>query len=88
MSQALIAHNGDKGRLLECVIALENGDFDLLVSDVQMPGLDGFELTRRVRSDARLAQLPVVLVTAGAAGIAASLNRARPPADESEPGDG
>ena len=28
MSQALIAHHGEKGRLLECVIALETGDFD------------------------------------------------------------
>ena len=28
MSQALIAHHGDKGRLLECVIALETGDFE------------------------------------------------------------
>ncbi len=28
VSQALIAHHGDKGRLLECVIALESGDFD------------------------------------------------------------
>ena len=28
MTQALIAHHGDKGRLLECVIALETGDFE------------------------------------------------------------
>ena len=28
MTQALIAHHGEKGRLLECVIALEAGDFD------------------------------------------------------------
>ena len=28
VSQALVAHHGDKGRLLECVIALESGDFD------------------------------------------------------------
>ena len=43
--------------------SLEQGEFDLLVSDVQMPGLDGFELTRRVRAHAKLGQLPVVLVT-------------------------
>ena len=29
MSQALIAHRGEKGRLLDCVTALETGDFDL-----------------------------------------------------------
>lgn len=43
--------------------ALHNGNFDLLISDVEMPGIDGFELTRRVRADPRLANLPVVIVT-------------------------
>lgn len=43
--------------------ALEHGEFDLLVSDVEMPGLDGIELTRRVRAHPRLGELPVVLVT-------------------------
>ncbi|MBI5330616.1 MAG: hybrid sensor histidine kinase/response regulator [Betaproteobacteria bacterium] len=43
--------------------ALHNGSFDLLITDVEMPELDGFELTRRVRADPRLANLPVVIVT-------------------------
>jgi two-component system chemotaxis sensor kinase CheA len=43
--------------------ALRTQDFDLLVSDVQMPKLDGFELTGKIRSDKKLAELPVVLVT-------------------------
>jgi two-component system chemotaxis sensor kinase CheA len=43
--------------------ALEHHDFDLLVTDVQMPKMDGFELTRRVRSHPRLARLPIVLIT-------------------------
>lgn len=44
--------------------ALAGEEFDLVVSDVDMPRLDGFGLTARIRSDARLAGLPVVLVTA------------------------
>jgi two-component system chemotaxis sensor kinase CheA len=43
--------------------ALHEHEIDLLVSDVRMPGIDGLELTRRVRADARLAHLPVILVT-------------------------
>lgn len=43
--------------------ALHSGSFDLLITDVEMPGLDGFELTRRLRADPRLANLPVIIVT-------------------------
>jgi two-component system, OmpR family, response regulator len=38
--------------------------YDAIVSDVMMPGMDGFELLRRVRSDAKIALTPVVLLTA------------------------
>ena len=36
---------------------------DLVISDVRMPGMDGFELTAAIRSDADLHQTPVVLLT-------------------------
>jgi two-component system chemotaxis sensor kinase CheA len=49
---------------LEAWNALKQGQFDLLVSDVEMPRLDGFTLTSRIRADRELADLPVVLVTA------------------------
>jgi two-component system chemotaxis sensor kinase CheA len=49
---------------LEAFNLLQAEPFDLLVSDVEMPGLNGFDLTVRVRADSRLAELPVVLVTA------------------------
>jgi two-component system chemotaxis sensor kinase CheA len=49
---------------VEAWTALKTDDFDLVVSDVDMPRMDGFELTARIRADARLADLPVVLVTA------------------------
>jgi CheY-like chemotaxis protein len=36
---------------------------DLVVSDIVMPGIDGYELCRRLRADSATALLPVVLVT-------------------------
>jgi len=44
--------------------ALGEEEFDLVVSDIEMPHMDGIELTRRIRNDKRLARMPVVLVTA------------------------
>ncbi|HET6866333.1 MAG TPA: response regulator [Solirubrobacteraceae bacterium] len=37
---------------------------DLMVLDVMMPKLDGYELTRRVRAEAALRSIPVILLTA------------------------
>ncbi len=44
--------------------ALKSEGFDLVVSDVDMPRMDGFDLTARIRADPKLSELPVVLVTA------------------------
>jgi len=49
---------------MEGLTTLKTGQFDLLVSDVDMPRMNGFELTQQIRSDDKLADLPVVLVTA------------------------
>ncbi|ARO87489.1 hybrid sensor histidine kinase/response regulator [Nitrosospira lacus] len=43
---------------------LKTGTFDLVVSDIEMPRMDGFDLTLKIRADKQLAALPVVLVTA------------------------
>ena len=43
---------------------LRSGEFNLVVSDVDMPRLSGFELTAKIRGDKKLGDLPVVLVTA------------------------
>ena len=42
---------------------LQNEIVQVLVSDVQMPRLDGFDLTARVRADSKLKNLPIILVT-------------------------
>jgi CheY-like chemotaxis protein len=42
---------------------LRDGPVAALVTDLHMPRVDGFELIRRVRADARLAGLPVIVVS-------------------------
>lgn len=37
---------------------------DLIMLDIMMPGIDGYEVLRRLRADPRTAGLPVILVTA------------------------
>ncbi|BDG04262.1 hybrid sensor histidine kinase/response regulator [Anaeromyxobacter oryzae] len=42
---------------------LQSGQYHLLVSDVQMPVLDGIDLTRRVKSTPRFVKLPIVIMS-------------------------
>jgi two-component system chemotaxis sensor kinase CheA len=49
---------------VEAFTLLREHSFDLVVSDVEMPRMDGFDLAARIRADKRLCELPVVLVTA------------------------
>lgn len=49
---------------MEAWTILKSEACDLVVSDVDMPRMDGFELTTRIRVDAALRDLPVILVTA------------------------
>ena len=49
---------------VDALTALRSGEFDLVVSDVEMPRMNGFDLTAGIRADKRLAEMPVVLVTA------------------------
>jgi two-component system chemotaxis sensor kinase CheA len=48
---------------LDALMTLRTENFDLVVSDVDMPRLNGLDLTTRIRNDQRLAELPVILVT-------------------------
>jgi len=43
---------------------LQSGKFDLLITDWNMPGMQGIDLLKAVRADENLRQLPVLMVTA------------------------
>ena len=45
---------------------LKGGNFDCLITDWNMPGMSGLDLIKAVRSDAKLAKLPVLMLTAEA----------------------
>lgn len=48
----------------EALQALKDNAVDLILLDIMMPGMDGFEVTRRVRENPSYRQLPIMLVTA------------------------
>ncbi|HMC16624.1 MAG TPA: response regulator [Albitalea sp.] len=49
---------------LEAARAIESGMPHVLITDVDMPGMDGFALTRHVRENPRTAHIPVIMITA------------------------
>jgi CheY-like chemotaxis protein/HAMP domain-containing protein len=60
--EVLFAENGN-----EAIAAIEaNPDVDLVLMDIMMPELDGYEAMRRIREDARFSKLPIISLTAKA----------------------
>jgi len=49
---------------IDAMTLLKTEKFDIVVSDVDMPRMNGFDLTAKIRGDKKMAELPVVLVTA------------------------
>jgi len=58
---------------LEALEKIAQSPPDLVLLDVMMPGMDGFEVCRRIKSDTRTTHIPVVMVTA----LSDSENRVR-----------
>jgi two-component system chemotaxis response regulator CheY len=45
---------------------LKEGDFDFVVTDWNMPGMQGIDLLKAIRADGKLSHIPVLMVTAEA----------------------
>lgn len=45
---------------------LKEGDFDFVVTDWNMPGMQGIDLLKAIRADSKLSHIPVLMVTAEA----------------------
>jgi CheY-like chemotaxis protein len=55
----IFAHNG-----MECLLTLNHVEPDLIFLDIMMPQMDGFETIKRIRSEKRFENIPVIALTA------------------------
>ncbi|HEY8731378.1 MAG TPA: response regulator [Candidatus Limnocylindria bacterium] len=61
------------GRKVEAVV--RDGHTDLLILDIMMPGLSGFEVYDRIRADPRTAAMPILFISAAVGHYAEDLLR-------------
>ncbi|NEQ95883.1 MAG: GAF domain-containing protein [Cyanothece sp. SIO2G6] len=57
--QVIVAHNGE-----EAIAQAQTEKPDLILMDVQMPGMSGLEAIQHIRADAAIAHIPIIAVTA------------------------
>ena len=68
----IISELGDKYRFTHCpngkeaLKAILNGGFDLVVSDVMMPEMDGISLLKHIKENPAISELPVIMLTSKA----------------------
>jgi signal transduction histidine kinase/ActR/RegA family two-component response regulator len=71
LMEAVLGHAGHNATMVEnghqAVAAVRDGDYDVVLMDVQMPGLDGVEATRQIRAlPAPRNRIPIIALTAHA----------------------
>jgi CheY-like chemotaxis protein len=52
-----------------CLALAAQEEFDLIITDVMMPGLDGYDLTRRLRENPATQNVLILIVTSGPQGL-------------------
>jgi chemosensory pili system protein ChpA (sensor histidine kinase/response regulator) len=67
VTQRLLERNGYRVMLakdgVDALRQLQDQVPDIMLVDIEMPRMDGFDLVRNMRADARLADLPVIMIT-------------------------
>lgn len=64
-ARVTVANNGQEA-VEQLLAGLEQQPFDLVLMDLQMPQMDGYEATRRIRTDIRFRDIPIIAMTAHA----------------------
>jgi len=59
--QVSVVNNG-----MECLVQLEQQEYDLILMDCQMPEMDGYQATRSIRAKSRYKDLPILAISANA----------------------
>ena len=64
LSGGIAVESVDSG--IKALELLKKNDYDAVLMDVQMPDMDGLETTKRIRRDLKMADLPIIAMTAHA----------------------
>ena len=59
IKQIVEAENG-----LEAINKVESQDFDMILLDIMMPIMDGYEVLKRLRSEKRFLNIPIIMISA------------------------